>query len=499
VSNFPLRAGPASALVAVREFFRGVGFEDANLCARFKIEDMSSIGEARWDDAARESFEPALRACIDLFVRGNAVPEPALQAAFGDSMCDAFRTLGLVRPSKSVPGSAICPVWVYPVGAFVMASDRRDKPDDPDLAPGNDVVFPAIYALTSRFLEMLPDAAGRDVLDLCGGTGIAAMIMAATARSSATADLAERAVRFAEFNAALNSVHVESLCGDLYEPANGRTFDLITAHPPFVPELGERVIFRDAGAGGDEIIRRIVEGLPDHLRAGGSCVIVCWARDTDDGPFEARMRSWLGPRGDDFDIVFGLERSGSVEEIVDGMRHKRQNSPEEIQALYDRLKAMQTVRFVYGPILLQRRSSPGGGDPVTCRVKIARAARVPDLLRAIAWVRERGRSDFKTRVARSRPRLAACLELVARYGVVDGELAPADFTFSTEAPYRSVIRVEGWMVPLIGQCSGDRTVAEVHAAVASTGNLPGDFTLEAFIGLVGDSVGKGFLQVELPD
>src|SRR6185369_4257091 len=132
------------------------------------------------------------------------------------------------------------------------------------------VVFPAIYAGTLRFLRLLPQGRDLETLDLCGGSGIGALHFSRTVRAAATADITERAALFAEFNARLNEAAVSSFCGDLYSPLSGRKFDVISAHPPFVPATGQNMVYRDGGNTGEEITRRIVEGLPTHLRAGGT-------------------------------------------------------------------------------------------------------------------------------------------------------------------------------------------------------------------------------------
>jgi hypothetical protein len=40
----------------------------------------------------------------------------------------------------------------------------------------------------------------------------------------------------------------------------------------------------------DQLVRRTIEGLPAHLRPGGTCVILCIARDTHNQAFEQRAR-----------------------------------------------------------------------------------------------------------------------------------------------------------------------------------------------------------------
>jgi SAM-dependent methyltransferase len=391
----------------------------------------------------------------------------------------------------------VCPVWLYPVDGFIVASDRRDNPDGEPLVPSEDVVFPAIYAGTLRFLRLLPDARGGDVLDLCGGTGIGALRSSRAARYAATADVTPRSAFFAEFNARLNGSSVASLCGDLYSPVAGRQFDLISAHPPFVPATGPAMVYRDGGESGEEITRRIIEGLPAHLRAGGTCVILCVARDTVDQTFENRAREWLGQAGTEFDIVFGLEKILSVEEVVDSMRKRGQQIGEEqSRQLLERLRSLGTRQFVYGALFLQRCAEAATDQPL--RMNLTVDGRAEDFERLLAWRRHCRQPGFDACLATARPRLAPQLELTARHRVNAGQLVPAEFVFSIVNGFQAALRPDAWVVPLVARLEGDRSVGQVFAAAQAADELPPGFTLEAFGGLVRKMIERGFLEVDLP-
>src|SRR3979411_1157790 len=76
-------------------------------------------------------------------------------------------------------------------------------------------------------------------------------------------------------------------------PAGPRPFALTSAHPPFIAAIGpKRMIFRDADEFGESIARRIVEGLPTRLRAGGTGIVVFAGWDAAK-PLEWRAREWI--------------------------------------------------------------------------------------------------------------------------------------------------------------------------------------------------------------
>ena len=53
----------------------------------------------------------------------------------------------------------------------------------------------------------------------------------------------------------------------------------------------------------EQILRRLVEGVPRHLRPGGSFYTFVTAADCEGQPFEDRLRLWLGEAQAEFDVV----------------------------------------------------------------------------------------------------------------------------------------------------------------------------------------------------
>jgi release factor glutamine methyltransferase len=160
--------------------------------------------------------------------------------------------------------------------------------------------------------QLARDAA---VLDLCTGSGMLAIAAALNGAAEATAvDISRRAVVAVKLNAWINGVRVTPLRGDLFEPVQGRRFDLIISNPPYLPgdihELPERGLERawEGGRSGRAFIDRIAARASDHLTPGGQVLLtystVCGELETLEalraGGLEpevvARRRGPLGPR-----------------------------------------------------------------------------------------------------------------------------------------------------------------------------------------------------------
>jgi methylase of polypeptide subunit release factors len=493
---FPLCLGAQEDFARVREYFRDAAFEQQTLCRLLTITDMSDLGRVAWDKVPFDSISAPLRWCIQIFARGLLASEEESRAICGSAFA-SFEELGLLRRSEKHPDKVLCPVWIYPVADFIIASDRCSDPEGDTFTPAEDVVFPAIYQGTLRFLRLLPEVRGGEALDICGGTGIGALCLSKSARRSATADLTERSALFAEFNARLNAMDVESLCGDLFEPAGQRMFDVISAHPPFVPASGQHMVYRDGGETGEQITRRIIEALGQHLRPGGVCVILCVACDTTDKPFEQRACEWLGEWRKEFDVVFGLEKILSLEEVVGSLRKRGQQMSEDgARELLARLRSFSTSQFVYGALVLRRYANPSESKPF--RIHMTPDATAGDFERLLAWRQQCGRPDFVSWLLASRPRLAPQVQLTVRHAVKDGSLMPVEFMFSIAAGFESALRPDAWLVPLVARLEGQKSVGQVFQEACAADELPAGFSVEAFSHLVRLMIERRLLEVDLP-
>lgn len=126
-----------------------------------------------------------------------------------------------------------------------------------------------------------PVPGGGSILDLCAGTGLLAVLAAREHRANVVAvDISRRAALNTRINARLNGVTVTVIRGDLFEPLDGRRFDLIVSNPPYLPtpdgSPGSHSSARawEAGPSGREYLDRICREAPGHLRPGGALLLV---------------------------------------------------------------------------------------------------------------------------------------------------------------------------------------------------------------------------------
>ncbi len=140
----------------------------------------------------------------------------------------------------------------------------------------------------------------QDVLDLCCGGGLQALLCSRHARRVVATDINPRALNYAAFSAELSGIsNIEFRAGDLFDPVGDETFDLIVANPPFIISPDSSYAFRDSPLEGDEISRRVVQGTAAHLREGGlGFVLVGWAHRMDQ-QWDEPLRAWVDDLGCD--------------------------------------------------------------------------------------------------------------------------------------------------------------------------------------------------------
>jgi SAM-dependent methyltransferase len=281
-------SGAVARLVAI-------GFHEAGVRGRLGLKDLNDVTAKALAIYRRERLgeRDPLASAIDLFVLQGTLPTSELDRLFEPPDQQALVRGGILGAHGS---SVHALASLYPVGRTLIFSDHAW----PQLDPGNraDVRHDRVmYVGTdSRWLARAttrkPASAS---LDLCCGSGIHALLAACHSKSAMAVDINPRAVLYTTYNAGVMGLsNLEAFHGDLYGPVENRLFDLITANPPFVPAPAQEVGFRDGGPSGEDVLRRIVEGLPRHLAKGGTAQIVTELGERDGEPLERRLRRWLG-------------------------------------------------------------------------------------------------------------------------------------------------------------------------------------------------------------
>ena len=182
------------------------------------------------------------------------------------------------------------------VGGLLLLADRRFRAVDPRALglPAGDMVYPpgADSALLAQIAARLR---GNRVLDLCTGSGVLGLTVAAASEQVTAVDINPRAVALATSNAVLNGIaNFRAAVSNLYTVVAGSQFDLILANPPFVPGPLRGPSYHSGGPRGDRVLRRVVAGLGQHLSPAGRAVIISHLALRQGEDVAAAVQPWLG-------------------------------------------------------------------------------------------------------------------------------------------------------------------------------------------------------------
>ncbi len=193
-----------------------------------------------WAVAAQRLSEP-LRSLVQLFLLQSPANRRHVTAALGECLVERMKHFGVIRNGGST----------FECQSFSLLSFRSNLyfcqlNDDPFAYFGEDSVALGTYQ---------SPAPGGDVLDLCSGPGIQALIAARNARHVTGVEVNPKAWSIAKLNKELNHVgdHVELVNSSLQDFAktNTRKFDRILFNPPLVP-VPDDMSYAFVGHGGSD-------------------------------------------------------------------------------------------------------------------------------------------------------------------------------------------------------------------------------------------------------
>jgi SAM-dependent methyltransferase len=343
-----MRFGTPDQFASLREMLIESRYTEVSICQRRGQPTLREVESAPCED---REIADNLDVLIRLLLHGLPVEQSQAGKLLPLPLLAALQDFDLIAPLGPDYQARL---MLHPWGSLYVTSDSVRSAGNrlPD-----DFVFPALTPQTGRFLATLPDEPCDDLLDLCSGAGLAALIAASGyARRVWACDVVGRATRFAEFNRRLNNLsNLTTLEGDLYDPVQNLTFDRIVAHPPYVPSLQPLPACLNGGPDGEQITRRILEGLSRRLRPGGRLYCSAMLSDRRGAPLEDRLRAMLGDSADEFDLI--VFRREALTPLDYGLRliSLGQTAPLHIRQLQERFEQLEIERLVACSFSAHRR------------------------------------------------------------------------------------------------------------------------------------------------
>lgn len=491
----PITIGTAEQFARAREALAVAGYTAEAVAARAgakSIYEFKAIYEGR---TVAVEITDVLDVLIRLFMDSLPLEDAIVRRWLSAGTIEALQALSLLGRPGGEAGRWEAPVLLYPAEGLWIISDADANPArNPVEKMREDVVYPAIARNTGRFLAYLPQRPCDQFLELCGGTGIAALRAARHSRRTWTADITHRAAAFADFNLRLNGVeNATSVEGDLYQTLAGETFDMIVAHPPYVPATEQRLIFRDGGEDGEQITRRIISGLPEFLRPGGRMYCTCLATDRKDALLEQRVRGMLGAAEAEFDVVVvTMQEYDPLEYYARAAVSGRETFARvgEWHALFERLGIR---RLVYSTIVVQRHRSPV--PTITTRRQVAPAISPREVDWLLEWEAAVRDPAMPAALLDARPRVPATVDLMMNMRQQGEEWMPTEIAMGTPWPFMLKVDAPVWSATLLSRCDGKATVREHLEFFQANGVVSAPEGADHFLKLVQILISAGILEI----
>ncbi len=491
LADSPLHLVSPTTFADIRAFLTRVDYTAAGVCARLGMHGMHDYTALRDGRTTGTALDDPLDHVIRLFLDVEPVSRSALEQHIGAALLAAFRSAGMVE--DVAPAAVQSTVLFYPLDGLWLVSDvaASMRPGTPDL---DDVVYPAMTANTRRFLDGLPTSPTGTFLELCGGTGAAALLAAQRGTPAWTTDITVRSTAFAAFNAALNGIAgCTALAGDLYDAVPGQQFDRIAAHPPYVATPNSRVIFRDGGEDGESVTRRIVQGLPAALRPGGRCYLTCMATDRSDAPLEQRLRHWLGDGHEEFDVHLFVRTSFSPAEYYGKVAEDGAMTEAERDEWIAYFGRFGVTQLVYAWMILERHATVR--PPITRRrIRVSDASQ-DEIEAIITWETRFEDPAARELVLSARPQLHPDVRLGAILRAEGGSWRPESVALESPSPFRAHVDLPVSVSPTVARLDGTRTPAELHAQAVALGEFLPESSVDDVIGILRQLLASGMVRV----
>ena len=456
---------------------------------------------------------------------------PGLRATAGGSPLETLVRLWLLQaPVPRRDADRALPALVQPLGAAGLLDASGDEvrasvdvrpyaTDDPDgagggadlwvvsdLTPGLDGAPVAvrsdhvlgISSASTSLAQLTVREPVSAALDLGTGCGVQALHLARHAQRVVATDVNERALAMTRLNAALNGVALDVRSGSLFDPVADERFDLVVTNPPFVvspadDRTGQRLVYRDSGLPGDEVVRRVVTRAPAHLAPGGWChVLANWVHRRGE-PWRERVGGWLEGTGCDSWVVQRevADPAAYVELwLKDSGAYGRPGYAQRYDAWLAWFEEQQVEAIGFGWLNLRRVDTR---DPVRrleewpYEVEHPLGGEVADRAARTDWLA--GTSDDELLAAR----LVTRVDVRQETAGAPGEADPETIVLRQQRGMRRARQADTVEAGLVGACDGDLTAGQILDALAELLSEDAAALRRARLPTVRELVADGFL------
>jgi SAM-dependent methyltransferase len=490
----PLKFGTQSQFDSLRGLLKSSEYATEAICERLGVSSIFELETLREGSMTLEGIESARDVLVWLFLGREPLDQAIASRFLSETDLEILAALGLIEAAQT--GTEIqSTVLLYPVESVYVVSDLPINRADGSVTSFPDAVYPPLMASAGWYLGMMPRTPCENFLELCGGTGVAALLASEFAAQSCSVDITKRSTIFAEFNAAMNETpQFRALQGDLYDPVSGESFDRIVAHPPYMPATEKTQVFRDGGPDGEEITRRVLRELTDYLRPGGQLFVTAILSDRRDAPVEARVREMLGPTEHEFDVAVVTIKGLHPIVHYGGELWKGTATAAEVEPQLAFLRTLGIERMLLCTVVVQRPAT--FRSVFTTRRDAGPQCDATSLDRLLGWEEKALEPDVKAWLATAKPRSTDVSQLLVAHSLEAEGWQPAGLWLKTEDPFENQVACGTWVAEFLSRCSGELSSMELLESMKGEGIVPKDAPVEEFVEMVRGLASGGFVEFD---
>ena len=244
--------------------------------------------------ALADLADDTLTGLIRLFLLGEAIPAARVAGALPMAAAEGLGLLAAMEEGSTdlVRARVHLQPYATPGGDGFVASDFPawvSRPGGQGLRADHVV---GIGGASVTLGTITPRETVGTTVDMGTGCGIQALMAARHSARVIATDRSERALAMARLTAGLSGVAFDCRTGSLFEPVAGEDFDLIVANPPFVISPHARYVYREAPLRADDLSRTVVQQAAEHLRPGGTAVLLANWLHTAEQSWHDRLAGW---------------------------------------------------------------------------------------------------------------------------------------------------------------------------------------------------------------
>lgn len=392
-----------------------------------------------------------LNLLLRLFLLGMSAPRENTDAFIPGSVLEDMLACGIVTDRGH---SIAARIMLSRVGDWLIAADRADEQDRPDL-----IIWPNP---TTRMLDLFTVRShSRSTLDLGSGSGVQSVLASLHSDAVIATDLNPRAAEFTTFNAWLNSRdNIQTTTGDTFEPVRGSQFDLIIANPPFFIGPTSGRMYCESGMELDSYCRRLVSEAPSLLNEGGWFQMVFEWVEVSDSKWQDRLVEWLKGSGCDAWLLHGYvyERALYAEKRTEHDKYGGTDSDALARSIsYLRERGVERV---HGGFLALRRRAGTNWIRMDEATRPATEPFGPEIEETFQ-LQDALAECTQERIMSFRPSIPRDARLVQEFTNADRRWVPERVTMTRATAVPASATLDMQVADFVARCDGNRTVSEL--------------------------------------